>query len=60
MACNMGGMGFIENNKALCMISVLINTHLLLASRDNKVGKFFFSSMTFDLFERSFAAIIYP
>ena len=37
-------MGFIENNKALCMISVLINTHLLLASRDNKVGKFFFSS----------------
>lgn len=44
LACNMGGMGFIENNKALCMISVLINTHLLLASRDNKVGKFFFSS----------------
>ena len=22
MACNMGGMGFIENNKALCMLSV--------------------------------------
>ena len=30
----MGGMGFIENNKAACMISVLINTNLLLASRD--------------------------
>ena len=42
LACNMGGMGFIENNKALCMISVLINTHLLLAARDNKVNKFFF------------------
>ena len=44
MACNMGGMGFIENNKALCMISVLINTHLLLAAKENKVGKYFFSS----------------
>ena len=30
MACNMGGMGFIENNKAECMQSVLINTNLLL------------------------------
>jgi nucleoside-diphosphate-sugar epimerase len=44
LACNMGGMGFIENNKALCMISVLINTHLLLAAKQNKVRKFFFSS----------------
>ena len=42
LACNMGGMGFIENNKALCMISVLINTHLLLAAKQNKVRKFFF------------------
>jgi hypothetical protein len=32
MACNMGGMGFIENNKAECMLSVLINTNLLRAS----------------------------
>jgi len=31
LACDMGGMGFIENNKALCMMSVLINTHLLMA-----------------------------
>ncbi len=31
LAADMGGMGFIENNKALCMLSVLINTHLLMA-----------------------------
>jgi nucleoside-diphosphate-sugar epimerase len=40
----MGGMGFIENNKALCMISVLINTHLLMASRDAGVERYFYSS----------------
>jgi GDP-D-mannose 3',5'-epimerase len=44
MACNMGGMGFIENNKAECMISVLINTNLLRSSLVNKVKKYFFSS----------------
>ncbi len=44
LAADMGGMGFIENNKALCMLSVLINTHLLLASRDAGVERFFFSS----------------
>ena len=44
MACNMGGMGFIENNKAECMLSVLINTNLLRASVENKVKKYFFSS----------------
>ena len=44
LACNMGGMGFIENNKAECMLSVLINTNLLRASLKNKVSKFFFSS----------------
>jgi len=44
MACNMGGMGFIENNKAECMISVLINTNLLRACLINKVKKYFFSS----------------
>ncbi len=43
-AADMGGMGFIENNKALCMLSVLINTHLLLASRDAGVERFFFAS----------------
>jgi nucleoside-diphosphate-sugar epimerase len=40
----MGGMGFIENNKALCMLSVLINTHLLMAAKDNRVERFFYSS----------------
>ena len=44
MACNMGGMGFIENNKAECMLSVLINTNLLLACQKNKVPRYFFSS----------------
>jgi GDP-D-mannose 3',5'-epimerase len=31
-------------NKALCMLSVLINTHLLMASKDYGVERFFFSS----------------
>ena len=33
LAADMGGMGFIENNKARCMLSVLINTHMLEAAR---------------------------
>ena len=44
LACNMGGMGFIENNKAECMLSVLVNTNLLRASKENNCNKFFFSS----------------
>ena len=44
MACNMGGMGFIENNKALCMLSVLVNTHLLMACKEFKINRYFFSS----------------
>jgi len=44
LAADMGGMGFIENNRALCMLSVLINTHLLEAARHNDVDRFFFSS----------------
>jgi nucleoside-diphosphate-sugar epimerase len=44
LAADMGGMGFIENNKALCMLSVLINTHLLLASQQANIERFFFSS----------------
>jgi GDP-D-mannose 3',5'-epimerase len=44
LAADMGGMGFIEHNKVLCMLSVLINTHLLMASRENRVSRFFFSS----------------
>jgi GDP-D-mannose 3',5'-epimerase len=44
LASDMGGMGFIENNKALCMLSVLINSHLLLAARDQGVERYFFAS----------------
>jgi len=43
-AANMGGMGFIEHNKALCMLSVLINTHMLQASVKYGVKRFFYSS----------------
>jgi nucleoside-diphosphate-sugar epimerase len=50
LAADMGGMGFIENNKALCMLSVLINTHLLMAAQAYGVKRFFFSS----------SACIYP
>ena len=44
MACNMGGMGFIESNKALCMLSVLVNTHMLMACKKFKIKRYFFSS----------------
>ena len=44
LAADMGGMGFIENNKAACMLSVLINTHLLVASKENGVSNYFFAS----------------
>ena len=44
LACNMGGIGFIENNKADCMLSVLINTNLLRACKENNIKRYFFSS----------------
>jgi nucleoside-diphosphate-sugar epimerase len=44
LAADMGGMGFIENNRALCMLSVLTNTHMLLAARDCGVERFFYAS----------------
>jgi nucleoside-diphosphate-sugar epimerase len=44
LAADMGGMGFIENNKALCMLSVLINTHMLQAAQAHGVERFFYSS----------------
>ncbi len=44
LASDMGGMGFIENNKCLCMLSVLINTHLLMAAQKAGADKYFFSS----------------
>lgn len=50
LACNMGGMGFIENNRSLCMLSVLINTHMLMAAKERGVKDYFYSS----------SACIYP
>ena len=44
LACDMGGMGFIETHKAECMLLVLINTHMLTAARDAKVERYFYSS----------------
>jgi nucleoside-diphosphate-sugar epimerase len=44
LAADMGGMGFIEAHKAECMLSVLINTHLLMAAREFGVDRFFFAS----------------
>ena len=62
-AANMGGMGFIEHNKALCMLSVLINTQMLQAALKYGVKRFFFSSSacvynaekqkTFQMYKRS-------
>jgi nucleoside-diphosphate-sugar epimerase len=50
MACEMGGMGFIENNKTLCMLSVVPDTNTLKASHKNNVKKLLFAS----------SACIYP
>jgi GDP-D-mannose 3', 5'-epimerase len=44
LACDMGGMGFIETHRAECMMNVLINTHMLIAARDAGVGRYFYSS----------------
>lgn len=44
LAADMGGMGFIENNKALCMLSVLTSTHMLVEAQKAGVQRFFYSS----------------
>jgi nucleoside-diphosphate-sugar epimerase len=44
LAADMGGMGFIENNKALCMLTVLTSTHMLEAARHHSVERYFYSS----------------
>jgi GDP-D-mannose 3',5'-epimerase len=44
LASDMGGMGYIEENKALCMLSVLINAHLLEAAREQGVRRYLFAS----------------
>ncbi len=44
-AADMGGIGFIELNKADCMLTVLISTHMLLAAKEvGKVERFFYAS----------------
>lgn len=44
LAANMGGMGFIEKNKGLCMLSVLINTHMLQAAVKYGAERYFYAS----------------
>lgn len=44
LAADMGGMGFIETNKAACMLNVLVSTHTLLAARESGVNRFFYAS----------------
>lgn len=44
LAADMGGMGFIENNKALCMLSVLTNTHMMMGALEHGVGRYFYAS----------------
>ena len=44
LAADMGGMGFIENNKALCMLSVLVSTHMLVAAREQGLDSIFYAS----------------
>ncbi len=44
LAADMGGMGFIENNKTLCMLSVLTNTHMILAAKERGLKSFFYAS----------------
>ena len=44
LACDMGGMGFIEENKTLCMLSVVPDTNTIRAAHKNGVKKFLFAS----------------
>ena len=44
LAADMGGMGFIETHKVECMLSVQIDTNMLLAAREHGAERFFYSS----------------
>jgi nucleoside-diphosphate-sugar epimerase len=44
LAVDMGGMGFIETHKAACMLSVMVNTNMLPAARDERAERYFYSS----------------
>ncbi|HEY0759554.1 MAG TPA: NAD-dependent epimerase/dehydratase family protein [Acidisarcina sp.] len=60
LAADMGGMGFIEANRARCMLSVLTNTHMLMAARDSGVERFFYSSSAcvYNAEKQSSAAVV--
>ena len=60
MACNMGGMGFIENNKAECMLSVLINTNLLRSCKINSIKKYFFLQAHVFIILQNKAKFLFP
>jgi nucleoside-diphosphate-sugar epimerase len=44
LACEMGGIGFIEHNKTLCMLSIIPDVNMLKAAHKNNVKKFLFAS----------------
>ena len=44
LAADMGGMGFIENNRVECLRSILVNTHMLESAYRAGAKRFFFSS----------------
>lgn len=60
MACNMGGMGFIENNKAECMLSVLINTNLLRACKEKKLRDIYFHQVRVFTMLANKKTLLYP
>src|SRR5262249_2542789 len=43
-AADRGGMGLMENNKALCMLAVLINAHMMMGAEKFKGGCYFYAS----------------
>ncbi len=44
LAADMGGMGFISNQRAQCMLSVLTTSHMLVAANDARVDRYFYAS----------------
>ncbi|PWU07454.1 MAG: NAD-dependent dehydratase, partial [Verrucomicrobia bacterium] len=60
LASDMGGMGFIEAHKALCMLAVLINTQMLISAREAGVERFFYSSSACVYAAQKQAATIMP
>jgi nucleoside-diphosphate-sugar epimerase len=44
LAADMGGMGFIERFRIMCLRSILINTHLIEAAYNAGAERFFFAS----------------